>query len=66
MGVAAALGIVAMLVLGIFLGAKELTGAVGMHNSSMVRIAKFLEVGIWPLVIVFGVTVAFKIFEIQG
>ena len=62
MGFAAAVGIVAVGSLVAFLATKELAGA--NRSGSSVRIAKFVNVGIWPLTIVLGVLVGIKIVEI--
>ena len=62
MGFVATLGIVAIGSLLVFLVAKELAAA--SSSGSSIRIAKFADVGIWPLTIVLGVLVGIKITEI--
>ena len=62
LGFAAALGIVAVSSLIAFLATKELAGA--NRSGFSVRIAKFINVGIWPLTIVLGVLAGIKIVEI--
>lgn len=62
MGFAAAVGIVAVGSLVAFLATKELAGA--SHSGSSIRVAKFVNVGIWPLTIVLGILAGIKITEI--
>lgn len=62
MGLATAIGIAATVSLVAFLVTKELAGA--NRSGSSVRVAKFVNVGIWPLTIVLGVLVGIKIVEI--
>ena len=64
MGLGAAVGIVAIVGFGILLGAKELAGAVRTRSGASVRMGRFLEVGIWPLAIAFGVFVATRVIQI--
>ena len=61
MGLTAALGIVAVVGLLIFLTTKELAGTTG--SASTLRIAKFANVGILPLTIAFAVIILGKITE---
>jgi len=60
MGLAAAIGIVAVVSFGVFLATKELAGA-NHRSGSSARVARFLNVGIWPLAIAFGAFVAMKV-----
>ena len=62
MGFAAAVGIVAIGSLVAFLVTKELAGA--NRSGFSVQVAKFVNVGIWPLTIVLGVLAGIKITEI--
>jgi len=62
MGLVSTLGIVAVSSLVVFLVAKEL--AVAKSSGHSMRIARFANVGIWPLVIVLGALAAIKIFEV--
>lgn len=62
MGFAAALGIAAVVSLVIFLVTKELASA--NRSGPWAQIAKFANVGIWPLTIVFGIIVGIKIVEV--
>lgn len=62
MGLAAGITIAAVICLILFLGTKELAGA-GVSTSSR-RLAKFLDVSIIPLAIVFVVVVTVKIVEL--
>ena len=64
MGIAEALGIAAAVSLIVFLTAKELVGAT--HSSSSLRIAKFANVGIVPLIIAFAVILATQIFGLPA
>ena len=59
MGLTAALGIAATVSLVIFLVTKELAGA--NRSGPSMRIAKFVNTGIWPLIMVFGVIVGITI-----
>ena len=61
MGLTTALGIAATVSLIIFLVTKELANA---HRSGpSMRIAKFANVGIWPLTAVFAILIILKAFE---
>ena len=62
MGLTAIIGLAAIVSLVAFLVTKELVGANG--SGSSVRIAKFVNVGIWPLAIVLSVFVAIRISEV--
>ncbi len=62
MGLTAAIGMAASVILILFLSTKELAGA-GISNFSL-RIAKFFSIGILPLVMVFTVIVILKIIEV--
>ena len=62
MGLTAAIGVVAVVALISFLTIRELAGAKGSGTS--LRIAKFLSVGIVPLVMAFFVIVAVEIGKI--
>lgn len=62
MGLVATLGIVAIGSLVVFLATKELAAA--SPSGSSIRVAKFVNVGIWPLTIVLGVLAGIKITEI--
>ena len=59
MGLASTLGIIAASSLVIFLVVKEL--AATSSSGSSIRMAKFVNVGIWPLSIVLGILAAIKI-----
>jgi hypothetical protein len=62
MGFAAAMGIAAVVSLVIFLVTKELASA---HRSGpSLRVAKFVNAGIWPLTAVFAILAGTKIFEV--
>lgn len=62
LGLTAAVGIGAIVLLILFLAAKELAGA----NSSgfSIRVARFVSVGILPLLMAFVVIVIMKIIEV--
>ena len=62
LGLTAAVSIAAVVLLVLFLTTKELAGASGSRFS--LRIAKFVSVGILPLVMAFVVIVAMKIVEV--
>ena len=62
MGLTAVIGIVAIVSLIAFLVLKELVSA--NSSGSSLRIGKFVNVGIWPLVIVFGVFITIRIAEV--
>lgn len=62
MGLAAGITIAAVICLILFLATKELAGASGTTSSR--RVAKFLDVSIIPLAIVFAVVVTIKIVEL--
>lgn len=62
MGFTAALGIAAVVSLVVFLVTKELASA--NRSGPWAQIAKFANVGIWPLTIVFGIIVGIKIVEV--
>ena len=62
MGLGAAISAVAIVGFGAFLGAKEVAGA--NRSVSSVRLARFLNVGIWPLAIAFGVFAAIKVLQV--
>ena len=62
MGFAAAISIAAIVSLIVFLTCKELAGASG--SGTFLRIAKFVNVAILPLVMAFAVMVAVKIASI--
>jgi len=62
MGFASALGIAAVVSLVVFLVTKELASA--NRSGPWAQIAKFANVGIWPLTIVFGIIVGIKIVEV--
>ena len=62
MGLVTTLGIIAVSSLVVFLVVKELAAA--NSSGSSIRMAKFVNVGIWPLSIVLGVLAAIKIVEI--
>ena len=64
MGLTAAISIGAVASLVAFLVTKELVGANG--SGSLGRMARFLNVGIYPLVIVLGVFIAIKISEVMA
>ncbi len=64
MGLTAAISIAAVISLIAFLTTKEVAGAT--HSSSHLRIAKFVNVGIVPLIIAFAVIVIVKILEVIG
>ncbi|MCD6453175.1 MAG: hypothetical protein J7K77_02690 [Dehalococcoidales bacterium] len=55
-GLVTAIGIAAVVSLGIFLGAKELVRV--NHLASSTRISQLLNVGVLPLAIAFGVLIA--------
>ena len=59
--VVGAIGIASVITLILFLTTRELLGASG--SSTNLRIAKFVSVGILPLVMAFVVTVAVRIAE---
>lgn len=59
MGLTAALGIAATVSLVIFLVTKELASA--NRSAPSTRIAKFVNTGIWPLIMVFGVIIGITI-----
>lgn len=62
MGLAAAISMAAAVILVLFLGTKELAGA-GSSGFSL-RVARFLGIGIVPLIIVFAVIMVVKIIEV--
>ena len=62
MGLAAAVGTLAIVSFGFLLGTKEL--ASGSRSTAGQRLARFLSVGIWPLAITFSVLVATKVAEV--
>jgi len=62
LGLTGAISIATIILLALFLATKELAGASNAGFS--LRIAKFASVGILPLVMVFTVIVAMKIFEV--
>ncbi len=62
MGLAATVSLVAIVTLIVFLTAKELTGASSSPSSRLT--ARFLSVGILPMVMAFAVIVGVKIVEI--
>lgn len=62
MGLTAAISIAAIITLIGFLVTKELVAA--SYSNSQRRIARFLGVGILPLIIVFAVVVAVKVTEV--
>jgi len=62
LGLTAAISIAAVVLLMLFLTTKELAAASGRGSS--LRIAKFVSVGILPLVMAFAVIVAMKIVEV--
>ena len=64
MGLAAAVGTVAIAGFGVLLGTKELASAV--HSAPGNRLSRFLSVGIWPLAIAFGVFVVMKTVEVMA
>lgn len=61
-GLTGVISIAVVVLLMLFLTTKELTGASGSGFS--LRIARFLSVGILPLVMVFAVIVVIKIVEV--
>jgi len=63
-GLTAALGIAAVVSLIVFLTAKELAGTTS--SGSPRRIAKFVNVGIVPLIIAFAVILATQIFGLPA
>lgn len=62
MGLMAGITIVALFSLIIFLSVKELTGAT--DSPALLRVSRFISVGILPLVIAFFVLVAVKVAEL--
>jgi len=62
LGLTAAISIAAVVLLVLFLTTRELAGASGRGSS--LRIAKFVSVGILPLVMAFAVIVAIKVAEV--
>ncbi len=62
LGLTAALSTACVATLIFFLTAKELAGA--RRSGTYLRIARFVNVGILPLVLVFAVIVAVKIVEV--
>jgi len=60
MGLTAAIGAIAVASLIVFLTTRELAGASGSSGKS-VRIARFLSVGVLPLMIAFAAIVGVKI-----
>jgi len=62
LGLTSAISIAAVVLLMLFLTTKELAGASGAGLS--LRVAKFVSVGILPLVMVFAVIAAMKIVEV--
>ena len=62
LGLTGAISIAAVVLLILFLTTKELAGASNLGFS--LRIAKFVSVGILPLVMAFAVIVAIKIAEV--
>ena len=63
-GLTATLGVAAVVSLIVFLTAKELAGTTS--SGSPLRIARFVNVGIFPLVIAFAVIVATQIFGLPA
>ncbi len=61
-GLTAAISIIAVVLLMLFLTTKELAGA--SNSGVSLRIAKYASVGILPLVMVFAVIVFMKIVEV--
>ncbi len=64
MGLTAAVTVAAIASLIAFLTTKEVSGAA--HSGSHLRIARFVNIGVVPLIIVFGVIVIAKILEVIG
>lgn len=62
MGLTAAVSIAAIVSLIVFLTTKEVAGA--SNTNTRLRVAKFVNVGIVPLVIVFSVIVIVKLLEV--
>lgn len=62
MGLTAAIGMAAAVILILFLSTKELASA-GSSRFSL-RVARFLSIGIMPLAMVFAVIVVVKIIEL--
>ncbi len=62
LGLTAAISIACIVTLILFLATKELTGV--SSSGTLLRIAKFVNVGILPLVLAFTVIVGVKIAEI--
>ena len=62
LGLTGVISIAAVVLLMLFLTTRELAGAT--HRGSSLRIARFVSVGILPLVMAFAVIVAIKIFEV--
>jgi len=62
LGLSAAISIAAVVLLMLFLTTRELAGAT--RRGSSLRIARFVSVGILPLVMAFAVIVAIKIIEV--
>ena len=61
-GLAAAISVAAMVSLVVFLASKELAGA--NRSGTFLRVAKFVNVAILPLVMAFAVIVAVRIASI--
>ncbi len=59
-GIITAIGIAAVASLILFLVTKELAGA--SRSGTSIRMAKFANVGIWPLTAVFAILIGIKIF----
>ena len=62
MGLTAAISMAAAVILVLFLGTKELASA-GSSDFSL-RVARFLGIGIVPLILVFAVIMVVKIIEV--
>jgi len=61
MGLAAAVATTMVITFGLLLATKEVASAA--HSSAGARLAKFMNVSVWPLAIIFGVFVVVKILE---
>jgi len=62
LGITAAMSVAAVITLIIFLATRELAGT--SNHALNLRLARFVSVGILPLIIAFTVIVVIRIFEI--
>ncbi len=61
MGLAAAVATTMVVTFGVLLATKEVSGAA--RSAFGMRLARFMNVSVWPLAIIFGIFVAVKVLE---